>query len=171
MLLPRANFLARTLLVALLATALVLSGVTGTSNSGASGRSRYYFKRVERCMMKKINKRRVGHGQRKLDWDRQLGYVARRHAARMARAGGIFHDNALGSRVTRWRALGQNVGVSADGCKRLFRAFWESSPHRHNILRSGWRFVGVGSKRRNGRLYVHHVFEARRNPGNIYTYP
>ena len=169
--LPRADFLVKTLIVALLAACLVLSGMPGTNSSGASGgRSRYYFKRVERCMMKKINKRRVGHGLPKLDWDRQLGYVARRHSARMARAGTIFHDNALGSKITRWRSLGQNVGMAHDGCKKLFRAFWESSPHRSNIM-GRWRFVGVGSKRRNGRLYVQHVFESRRNPGNIYTYP
>ena len=166
----RANFLSRIALVVLLTTGLVLSGAGSTESSGASGRSRYFFKRVERCMMEKINKRRAAHGQRKLDWDRQLGYVARKHARRMARSGYIFHDGALGARVTRWKRLGQNVGTAAGGCRALFRAFWRSSAHRHNIL-GRWRFVGVGSKTLNGRLYVQHVFESRRNPGNIYTYP
>ena len=166
----RANFLAKSSMIILLVTSFLLAGVVSTTDSEASGRRRYSFRRVERCMMKKINKRRIGHGKRKLDWDRQLGYVARKHAVRMARAGTIFHDGRLGSRITRWRRLGDNVGYSRDGCKKLFRAFWSSSPHRHNIL-GHWRFVGVGSKRRHGRLYVHHIFEARRNPGNIYTYP
>ena len=166
----RANFLARTTVIILLIAGLVMTGFGATTDSEASGRSRYYFKRVERCMMQKINKRRIGHGKRKLDWDRQLGYVARKHARRMARAGTIWHDGRLGSRITRWKRLGDNVGYARDGCKKLFRAFWNSAPHRQNIL-GHWRFVGVGSKRRHGRLYVHHIFEARRNPGNIYTYP
>ena len=167
--LPRADFLFKSFMIIVLAGGLVLGGVVGTAPSEASRRSRYYFKDVERCMMMKINNRRLKHDRRKLDWDRQLGFVARRHAQRMARRGAIFHDN-LAYKVTRWRSLGQNVGTSRTGCKRLFNAFWRSTAHRNNIL-GHWRFVGVGSEKRNGRLYVHHVFEYRRNPGNIYTYP
>ena len=169
MFLPRADFLLKTFVTTLLSAGLVLGGVAGTSPSEAR-RSRYYFKDVERCMMKKINNRRMKHGRRKLEWDRQLSFVARRHAQRMARHRTIFHDRRLGNKITRWRRLGDNVGTSRDGCKRLFRAFWRSSSHRHNIL-GHWRFVGVGSEKRHGRLFVHHVFESRRNPGNIYTYP
>ena len=170
MLLSRANFLIRISMVILLVAGLLLPGVVSTNDSEASGRSRYTFRRAERCMMKKINKRRARHDLRSLNWDRQLGYVARKHAARMARHGSIFHDGALGSRVTRWKRLGDNVGMAARGCRALFKAFWRSSSHQDNIL-GRWRFVGVGAKRRNGAIYVHQVFESRRNPGNIYTYP
>lgn len=31
--------------------------------------------------------------------------------------------------------------------------------------------MGVGTQRRNGRLYVHQVFEYRRNPGNVWQFP
>lgn len=137
--------------------------------SEAAKRERYSFNRLEKCMIKKINKRRARHGRRALSWDRQLGYVARRHSRAMARNRTIFHDHNLGNEITRWRRLGQNVGMGRK-CRSLFKAFWRSSPHRGNILGS-WRFVGVGAERRGGRIYVHHVFEARRNPGNIYSRP
>jgi hypothetical protein len=45
-----------------------------------------------------------------------------------------------------------------------------SAPHRSNIF-GQWRFQGVGTEWAGGRLYVQHVFEARRNPGNIYRWP
>jgi uncharacterized protein YkwD len=120
-------------------------------------------------MMRKINHARARHGLGRLSRDKQLGYVARRHARRMAERGYIFHDARLGAKVTRWRAIGQNVGRGG-GCKRLFRAFMHSTKHRSNIL-GAWRFVGVGAKRRGGRVYVQHVFELYRNPGNVYHFP
>ena len=153
-------------LIALFALSIVVAPVT---ESEAGRRHRYSFKNVEQCMMKRINKRRVHHGLRRLRWDRQVGYVARRHAKSMARRIAIFHDSDLGSQVTRWRSLGQNVGVG-NSCKQLFKAFWHSSPHRQNIL-GHWRHVGVGSERKNGRIFVHHVFQWRRDPGNVYRYP
>ena len=159
------------LLVTLATTALILvtTWLAPTIESDAAGRQRYSFKRVEKCMMRKINKRRASHGLRRLEWDRQLGYVAREHAQAMARNQTIYHDSNLGYEVTRWRRLGQNVGTG-HRCRGLFRAFWRSDPHRHNILGS-WRFVGVGSERVRGRIYVHHVFEYRVDPGNVYAYP
>ena len=148
---------------------LMTIGVVDGPPSEAARRERYSFNRLEKCMLKKINKRRARNGHRRLDWDRQLGYVARRHSRAMARNRTIFHDHNLGQEITRWRRLGQNVGMGGR-CRSLFKAFWRSSSHRSNILGS-WRFVGVGAERRRGRIYVHHVFEARRNPGNIYSRP
>jgi uncharacterized protein YkwD len=137
--------------------------------SASIGSSRWGFTRTEKCLMKKTNKRRARNGQRTINWDKQLGYVARQHARSMAGSGAVYHDSNIGSKVTRWRALGQNSG-RAGGCKRLFLAFWNSSKHRANILGS-WRFMAVGTEKRNGRLYAQHVFESRRNPGNIYNRP
>ena len=81
----------------------------------------------------------------------------------------MWHDPGLGSEVTRWRALAQNTGRSTR-CKRMFRSFMRSSGHRTNILRQ-WRFIGVGTERARGRLYVQMIFESRRDPGNIYSTP
>ena len=129
----------------------------------------FHFKRVERCFMRKINRRRAARDLRRLRWDRQLGFVARRHARSMARAGGVRHDGWLRSKVTNWRTLGQNSG-SGGRCRSLFRAFWRSPHHRGNIL-GRWRYLAVGGVRRGGTLYVQQVFEYRSNPGNIWGWP
>jgi len=130
---------------------------------------KYSFTKSERCFLRKINNLRHRNGRHRLDYDKQLGYVARRHARGMSKNGSIYHDGDLGSTVTRWRRLGQNVGVGG-GCKSLFKAFKNSSAHRSNIL-GKWKYMGVGLDRRGGRMYVMHVFQSKRNPGNIYHYP
>jgi len=130
---------------------------------------KYSFTKSERCFLRKINNMRHRNGKRRLDFDKQLGYVARRHARGMSKNGSIYHDGDLGSTVTRWRRLGQNVGMGG-GCRSLFKAFKNSSAHRSNIL-GQWKYMGVGLDRRGGRMYVMHVFQSRRNPGNIYHYP
>ena len=129
----------------------------------------YSFSKGERCFLKKINDLRHRMGKRRLDPDKQLGYVARRHARGMARNGSIYHDGDLGTTVTRWRRLGQNVGRGG-GCKSVFRAFRNSSAHRANILGT-WKHVGVGFDRRGGNIFVMHIFQSKRNPGNVYRYP
>jgi uncharacterized protein YkwD len=128
-----------------------------------------YFSRTEACFMRKTNKARLRHGRRPLKWDKQLGYVARRHAHQIAQTRGLYHDQNMGREITRWRRLGQNTGRGR-GCKRLFRSFMRSSAHRANIL-GRWRFMAVGTTKAAGKLYVQHVFEARANPGNIYHFP
>jgi uncharacterized protein YkwD len=119
--------------------------------------------------MKKANKARLRHGRKALRWDKQLGYIARRHAHQIAQNRGLYHDENMGREITRWRRLGQNTG-RGHGCKRLFRSFMRSSAHRANIL-GKWRFMAVGATKAGGKLYVQHVFESRANPGNIYNFP
>lgn len=161
-------------------TALIMSLVLALTTVGAWSdpdvtqarqrrRSGYKFTRVERCLMKKINDRRANRGRRRLDRDKQLGYVGRRHARNMAKAGTTWHHGNLADVVTRWRRLGQTVG-RARRCRAMFRTFWHSSAHR-KIMMGRWRFIGVGVERRNGRVYVLQIFESRRNPGNVFSFP
>ena len=119
--------------------------------------------------MHRINKKRAAMGRNRLYWDKQLGYVARRHAQRLAGARTIAHDYNMGDQITRWYRLGQNTG-GGRGCRALTRSFWNSSSHRANIL-GRWRHIGVGASWSGGRLYVQQIFESRRDPGNIYSYP
>jgi uncharacterized protein YkwD len=151
----------------LIAPMIVPIALRGTQVAHAG--SRWSFTRKEACFMRKINRARRSHGRRSLNWDRQAGYVARKHARAMARHGYIFHDGDLGRVITRWRRLGQNSGKGA-GCRQLFRAFMRSAGHRRNVL-GRWRHMGVGVSRRNGRVYVQQVFEHRRDPGNIWGRP
>lgn len=158
------------LYTSLLALLLIVAfGSTGVhAAEQAQSGSGYRFKDKERCLMRKINKARYNRGRRKLGWDKQMGYVARRHAGKMSAARGVWHDDVAG-KITRWRRLGQNVGRGM-GCRHLFRGFMRSSGHRANIL-GRWKFVGVGVARSGGRLYAAQIFESRRDPGNIYHYP
>ncbi len=148
--------------------ATVLLTPSGLTDASANA-PRYRFQKAEKCFMRKINRVRAQNGQRRLNWDKQLGYVARRHAKTMAGAGGVWHDQNLGRRVTRWQTLGQNTGAGGR-CRKLFRSFMASAPHRANIL-GRWRFIGVGTRWDGGRLYVQQIFESRRNPGNVWSWP
>jgi uncharacterized protein YkwD len=135
----------------------------------ASSGGGFYFKRSERCLMEKINHARRNNGRGALNWDKQLGYVARMHANTMAAQRGVWHDYNVGQKVTRWVSLGQNTGRGG-ACKRIFKLFMHSSTHRANILGS-WRFVAVGTQWSGGRLYVQQLFESRRDPGNVWSRP
>lgn len=158
------KFLSGVVLGAVLVAMLVVEPATPSKAAG-----NYKFKPKERCFMRKINNVRHRRGLRRLERDKQLGYVGRRHAKSMAGSNSIWHDASLGSKVTRWKRIGDNVGVGG-GCKRVFKAFMRSSPHRSNIL-GRWRYVGAGTERRNGKIFVDTIFESRRNPNNTYNYP
>ena len=119
--------------------------------------------------MRKVNRVRRQHGLGGLGFDKQVGVVARRHAKSMANSYSVFHDGNMNNEITRWKSLGQNSGAGS-GCDSLFRSFMRSSSHRRNIL-GRWNHIGVGTERRNGRLFVQMVFEWQSDPGNIYHYP
>ena len=131
--------------------------------------SAYNFKSAEVCFMRKINQARQRHGLSALQWDKQLGYVARRHARQMASNGSVYHDGNMGNEVTRWRSLAQNTGRGRT-CRRTFRSFMASPPHHENVL-GHYRFLGVGIEYRGPYIYVQQVFEKRVNPGNVYNWP
>ena len=142
---------------------------SGESPGDIGGGGGWGFNRVERCLMRKVNKTRSRHGLARLDWDKQVGYVARRHAKSMAASHAVYHDGDVGNEITRWRTLAQNSGAGF-GCRKIFWAFMKSSAHRANIL-GQYRHVGVGADWSRGKLYVQQVFEWRYDPGNVYRYP
>ncbi len=165
-----------TLAVMILTVAMIFGSQTASSmemhtqySKSPSSESRYTFKSVEACFIRKINRTRDRHGLNWLAWDKQLGYVARRHARQMAAQRSVYHDPNMGNEVTRWRTLGQNTGRGSS-CRSLHRAFMRSSSHRRNVF-GNWRFVGVGVEHGGGRVYVQQIFEARRDPGNVYHWP
>lgn len=165
-LIPRVHF---SVVVGLVLALVVTAAPSGQELHEAEPVARYSFSRTERCFLKKINSMRRRHGKSALNADKQLGYVARRHARSMASDNSIYHDGNLGQTVTRWNRLGQNVGRGS-GCKILFTAFKRSSGHRSNLLGT-WRHMGVGVEKRGGNIFVMQIFESRRNPGNRYQYP
>lgn len=165
----------RQLLTAIAVGALLVSLTPASSMYAvaATGDNQCYrFRSAEKAFKNKINDARENAGKVKLKLDPELSKVARVHARAMARKGFIYHQShsQLGNRVTRWSSLGENVGVGAT-VTSLHNAFMDSAGHRANILYSSFRNVGVGTKFKNGRLWVVVVFESQLNPGTILSMP
>ena len=166
---------ARTRALSVLAGLTMLASVSPLGAVDASGQvleavgGKWNFNRAEQCLMHKINKARSRKGMSRLNWDKHLGVVARRHAKAMAANFSVFHDYNMEDEITHWRALGQNSGSGAS-CKKLFWAFMRSSGHRSNIF-GRWKYMGVGVEKRGGKVFAQEVFEWRYDPGNVYRYP
>ncbi len=149
---------------------MVLSLCLVVSTSAYGGGSCYRHSKRDRQLAKKTNAARAHAGVRKLSLDPHLSRVAKRQARKMARRRTLYHTPSLGSLVTHWRSLGENVGY-AGGVKRLHRAFMGSSPHKANILKSSYRHVGVGTTKKGGNIWSSVVFESRKNPGTTLKMP
>lgn len=133
------------LLVALLATLLPSPAVAATDTGS------------EAASLAEIDAERSARGLPALRRSAELQAVARRHAVRMADDGSLHHNPELGSEVSGWRQVGENVGrgPSADA---VHRAFMDSASHRDNILSASFVEVGVGVERRGDVIWVTQVF-------------
>ena len=143
---------------------LVLSSMLPTTAASAAC---YLNNEAERSFAKKINAARVASGKGKLRLDPELSKAAKVHTREMVNKETLYHtpSDALRRRVTNWTTLGENVGVGGTVVS-LHQAFMASTAHRDNILYSIFRYVGVGTKMQNGRLWVTVIFEARTDPGS-----
>jgi uncharacterized protein YkwD len=132
----------------------------------------YRHNRAERRFAKKMNKARHRSGRRRLSLDPEASKVATAHTRSMVRRNTLFHSpqGQLARRVTRWSVLGENIGVGG-GVRSLHKAFMASPLHRANVLNSSFRHVGVGTKKKRGRLWVTVVFESSRDPGTRLRMP
>ena len=111
----------------------------------------------ESCFVSKINAARGGRGALAVNGD--LVAVARRHSAKMAASGTIYHNGSLSSQAPDgWQSLGENVGMGPS-CDVIHDAFMNSSSHRANIMDPDFNFVGVGVViAGDGTMYVTEVF-------------
>lgn len=96
-----------------------------------------------------------GAGQLRLAAD--LVEVARSHSRDMAAQGRVFHNPNLGDQVKGWQVIGENVG-RGPSVDDIHRAFMGSETHRREILRPGFREVGVGVVVANDSLWVTQIF-------------
>lgn len=140
------------------------------SVAGAGGGSCYSHSKKDRSLAKRTNRARSNQDVAKLSLDPQLSYVAKRHSRSMASKNTLYHTASLGSLVTRWKTLGENVGY-AGSVKSVHRAFMNSAGHKANILKSGYKNFGVGVVKKGGRIWATVVFEARKNPGTTLKMP
>jgi uncharacterized protein YkwD len=112
--------------------------------AGASSRTA-----AETSLLKEINRVRAAHGLRTLRYDARLARAAEAHTRAMARTGAFTHGDFT-SRMVRFKVSGPFVGENlawgsgAYGTSRGIVAAWLRSPeHRRNLLRAGFRRIGL----------------------------
>lgn len=122
------------------AALLALPAVAGASTQTSS----------ESSLLQAINRVRVAYHLRALRYDATLARAARAHSAEMLRAGTFAHG-AFTSRMIHFGVHGPFAGEnlawgtgsygSADG---IVKAWLASPEHRANLLRPGFRRIGLG---------------------------
>jgi uncharacterized protein YkwD len=127
----------------------------------------YSNSQKEKDFARKMNSARDNNSRGGMILDPELSKAAKKHTMEMVNRDTLYHtpSDALRHRVTHWSTLGENVGVGST-VSSLHEAFMNSPAHRDNILFSSFRYVGVGTKTKNGRLWVTVIFEATSNPGS-----
>lgn len=132
---------------------------------GSASAACYSPNKPERRFARLINTARTSAGDLRLD--PELSKVAKVHTRDMVKTNSLHHSTSseLRNRVTNWSTLGENVGVGAKVAS-LHEAFMNSPAHRDNILQGTFRHVGVGVIKKDGRMWVTVIFEARSDPGS-----
>ena len=134
---------------------------------GSASAACYTPTRKEKKFSKKMNNARDSAGKGSLRLDPEVSKAAKVHTREMIKKDLLHHtpSDVLRRRVTNWTILGENVGVGGT-VDSLHKAFMNSTAHRANILLSDFRHVGVGAIKKDGRLWVTVIFEARSDPGS-----
>ena len=104
-----------------------------------------------------LNVERATRGTARLMVASDLRDVARRHSARMARDSHLHHNPNLGSDVSGWSRVGENVGRGGS-VSSLHRALMNSEGHRRNMLDSNFTEIGVGVVVSGSTIWVTQVF-------------
>lgn len=106
----------------------------------------------------RANAARQARGLRPYAVAADLAAVARRHSARMAAQQSLHHNPRLGSEVSGWRVVGENVGTGAS-VDSIHTAFMNSPTHRANIVATDYLQIGVGTVTDpDGQIWVTQVF-------------
>lgn len=153
--------------------ACVLSAVAllaGAAPAGGGKKTCWESNGSEKRFRTLINLERTLLLQHKLRMDPELSHAARKHSGVMLRKDRLFHTIKLGDRITGWQVIGENVGYGY-GIEPLHAAFMDSKGHRENILYAGYRHVGVGVKKKDGKTWVTVIFEGKDNPGTTLKMP
>lgn len=107
-----------------------------------------------------INNLRTSRGLAPLTIDSALAASAQSWAGHMSTTDTLAHDPALGSAVTGWSKIGENVGMgpSAD---LIWAAFIASPGHLSNLLDPAFTHMGVGVVTNGPKEWTTHRFMAR----------
>jgi Cysteine-rich secretory protein family len=105
-----------------------------------------------------LNAVRARNGVAPLATDGQLINVARGWSAQMACCAGLSHNPNLGSQVSNWKLLGENVGTGGDVAS--VEAALEASPHHFaNMVDPAFSSVGIGVVEAGGAIWVTEDFK------------
>ena len=102
-------------------------------------------------MIRAVNAVRGQHGLRPLAVDLRLERAARAHSRTMIRRGSFAHGDVrrrLAAVGVRGRIYGENLawGVGSSARASAVVRMWLASPsHRANLLRPGFRRIGIGT--------------------------
>jgi uncharacterized protein YkwD len=103
-------------------------------------------------VIRAVNEVRAQHGLRTLAVDLRLERAARRHSHAMVRSGSFSHGDVrrrLSAVGARGRIYGENLawGVGSSAHAAAVVQLWLKSPaHRANLLRPGFRRIGLGRR-------------------------
>lgn len=141
--------------VARLVVGLLVLLVAGAATTGAASANA-----GEPLSSDLVNGERALHGRPALRVCTDLRDEARRWSALMAREGRLVHDPGLGSRLSGWRHLGENVGWGTS-IGDVHGRFLASGAHRATMVRAGSQEVGVGVVHAGGRVWVTQLYRER----------
>lgn len=148
----------------------LLVALGSTASAPAVSGSCWSAKPSEKRFQGLINDTRGGLSLHRLRLDPELSHAARKHSGVMLRKDRLFHTVGLGSRITGWQVLGENVGYGI-GVQRLHNVFLDSQGHYLNIIHSGYRHVGVGVQKDGDKIWVSVIFEGKGDPGTSLDMP
>ncbi len=112
----------------------------------------------EQTLYQMVNQARAGAGVNQLSLSERISEIANRHSRRMASSRTLYHSCLSCSfRGRHYKMLSENVAV-ARSVNRAHQLMMGSDGHRANILRGGFKRIGVGVVRRGGRVWVTEIF-------------
>jgi uncharacterized protein YkwD len=106
---------------------------------------------AEASVIRAVNQVRAQYALRQLALDLRLEWAARSHSRAMIRSGSFAHGDvrrrlaAAGVRGIYGENLAWGVGSSATAAS-IVQMWLNSPPHRANLLRPGFRRLGVGRR-------------------------
>ena len=141
--------------------ALIVAGVAFVAFAGPA-----HATSDEDYFVAKINQIRASRGLGTLAVSGQLTAVARSWSQHMASDGTLEHNPNLGSQVSGWRMMGENVGTGPDATS-IENAFENSPHHFENMVDPSFTLIGVGvTQDSSGTYWVTEDFEQPKNAGS-----
>ena len=137
---------------------LVLSATLLAQAASFSGTAAAATGVREQTLYEWVNQARAGAGVNQLSLSERISEIADRHSRRMASSRTLYHSClSCAFRGRHYNMLSENVAV-AQSLSRAHELMMGSDSHRANILRGGFKRIGIGVVRRGGQVWVTQIF-------------